>query len=173
MPEIQEETTTGIADVPNSQEDQEEMLSSLSLDDVPDDIPDDEPEAEPAQLYLVVAPFGGFARVEQMATLEDLRAELIDLEGDDVQVFVFSGERFNVTKGPYRHLIPASGEPIELFDVPEPEALEIDDQGYLGPPPSSLEIPPPLPEELEAEGADEIPDGWGNNPPDPEDELPP
>jgi hypothetical protein len=178
MPEIQEESTTGLADAPNAQdeayhdasaEDRDEMLSSLSLDDLPDEVPDGEPEPEPAQLYLVVAPFGGFASVKQMATLDDLRAELIALEGDDVQVFVFSGVRYNVTKGPYRHLIPATGEPIELFDLPEPEALEIDDQGYLGPPASLLEIPPPLPEELEGEGADD----WGDGPPNLDDEPPP
>jgi len=172
MSEIQEESTTGIglADVPNTQEDQEEMLSSLCLDD----LPDEEQEAEPdPKLYLVVAPTVGFARVEQMATLEDLRAELIALEGKDVHVFVFAGERYNVTKGPYRHLIPASGEPITLFDLPEADALEVDDKGYLGPPPSALKIPPPLPEELEEDVPDEIPDGWEGEPPDEDEDLAP
>jgi hypothetical protein len=153
---------------------QDEMLSSLGLDDVPDEVQGGEQEAKPEpQLYLVVAPSGGIACVEPMAALEDLQARLMALEGEDVQVFIFSGERYQVTKGPYRYLTSPSADAIELFDLPKPEELEIDDEGYLGPPSSALEIPPPLPEELDEEGIADEQDGWGGEPPDQDEEPPP
>lgn len=55
-----------------------------------------------------------------------------EIDGTETSIFIFEGGRLNISQGPHRYLLPNSGEPIPLFNVPDSLTLEPDETGFLG-----------------------------------------
>jgi hypothetical protein len=92
--------------------------------------------------YLVVLPEDGHPRMEQFSNVTSLIAKLQEWIDDEseISVFPFVGNYMPLTKGPNRFLVTPYG-PLPLFEIPDPESMEIEEHGYVGPPQPDLPIP--------------------------------
>lgn len=106
------------------------------------DTPAEPAQHEPAKISFhaaILTSEGSFV-VESFPTLEQLAARLRALIDADVTVFAFAGDRLQISKPPFRHLLVPGADPVPLFEIPQ--TLEPDDTGYLGVDPIALQGPP-------------------------------
>lgn len=99
---------------------------------------------EGQQFFLVVLPDDAAPRLEEFTDSVTLVARIRTLIGADVYLFPFLGHALKITRGPHRYLTTPFG-PLPLFSIPSVDALEVEDSGYVGVSPPSLE-PPEAPE---------------------------
>jgi hypothetical protein len=92
------------------------------------------------------------AKCVELHSKEALIEGLKSTVNSDMQVYVFTGQRRFFTQGPLPYLLDPPGEPVPLFDVPNPAEAEIADDGYMGEPVDE-------PEEFEDEEEVEEEDG--------------
>ncbi len=76
--------------------------------------------------HLVVVPDDNEAHSESFEFIEDVRAYINEnLKDKRVQIFIFEGKQWCVSKGPLHHILGPHGEKLILFDdatgVLEPE----------------------------------------------------
>jgi hypothetical protein len=79
--------------------------------------------------YLIVVPDGQNGRCENFVDLDQLQTRLASLQRLKCQCFVFYGDRWNLTKGPYKFLVSPEGDKLPLFA--SEEELEIDSEGLM------------------------------------------
>lgn len=86
------------------------------------------------RFYLVVLPEDGHPRLEQFTAVDPLLSRIQQLvaEAAEVSLFPFIGNFMPITKGPNRFLKTPYG-PLPLFGIPDPEELEVEEHGYIGP----------------------------------------
>jgi len=101
-----------------------------------------EPKLPADKFYVVVFTADGDTRVEEFETAELLAERLRALVDHDVSVFPFAGQRLQISKPPFRHLMTPAGN-FPLFTV-QSDKLEPDDTGYLGVDPIYFEGPPQI-----------------------------
>lgn len=92
--------------------------------------------------YLVLLPEDGHPQREQFDNVEDMITRiraLID-ETAEVSIFPFMGNFLPITQGPNRFLVTPYGS-LPLFQMPDPEALQLEEHGYVGPVEVDLSIP--------------------------------
>lgn len=119
--------------------------------------PSPAPSPAEEQFHLVVLNPHGESWHEGFPDREELCLRLRELYGNDCHVFVFAGQRLQITQPPFRYLLAAGEEPYPLFTLPDPAALAVDEEGFLGTVPvemanpeaededsSPAESPPPL-----------------------------
>jgi len=82
------------------------------------------------KLYLVVVPESGAPTCTEPETVKDLIMRLTELQGQSVNAFVFRGERWHISRPPYRHLLPPGQTPIPLY-MPPGEQIDIDPEGDM------------------------------------------
>lgn len=74
------------------------------------------------QFFYVIVDEGEPARVASCSSFPELKARLSDDLHDEAdgrrQVFVFSGARWLVTTGQFKHLVAPDGKRVPLFDQP-------------------------------------------------------
>jgi hypothetical protein len=107
--------------------------------------PDEEVDTSVARWGLVEAPDGEWATMRLFKTPEGLAKRIASLEGQDVVVAAFFGLPLQVTRGTQRYLILPGGQqavmipiyaggPCKLVPANVLDSLEIQDDGFLGPP---------------------------------------
>lgn len=82
--------------------------------------------------HAAVFPEGETPHVQSAATLEDFIDILSKLQGQNVYVIPFEGDRLFITKGPWRRLLLANGEKIDIYWSPDENFGEIQEDGFLG-----------------------------------------
>lgn len=92
------------------------------------------------KLYLVVVPESGAPTCHEMEHGRALVERLTSLQGQMVNVFVFKGERWQLSRPPYRHLLPPEGTPIPLY-MPPGNEIEVDPDGDMGAKPEANALP--------------------------------
>lgn len=92
------------------------------------------------RFYLVSVPESDPPACEEHDGVEALTRRLVDLVGKKVNVFVFRGERWQLTRPPFRHLVPPAGAPVALYMPPNGQ-LDIDPEGDLADPPPLAPLP--------------------------------
>lgn len=92
------------------------------------------------KLWLVVVPESGPPTCTQVESGRALVGRLTELQGQPVNAFVFKGERWLISKPPYRHLLPPDGTPIPLY-MPPGEQIEPDPDGDMGIKPEANALP--------------------------------
>lgn len=85
------------------------------------------------QFFLVSDTIDGSLRCQDYDTLDELRTAVKELlsSGEDVWLFAFRGQRLQFTTGPYRYIIPPTGEPVPLFDIPDVDEMQIAEDGLI------------------------------------------
>jgi hypothetical protein len=91
------------------------------------------------QFHLVVLPEDGHPELIQFDTVDELISKVQELIDTEVSLFPFVGNYMPLTKGPNRFLITPYGS-LPLFEMPDPEALQTEEHGYVGPPDPSLPV---------------------------------
>lgn len=92
------------------------------------------------RFHLVSVPESDPPAAEEFDGLDALTTRLVDLVGKKVNVFVFRGERWQLTRPPFRHLVPPAGPPVPLYMPPNGQ-LEIDPDGDMAEPPPVAPLP--------------------------------
>lgn len=90
----------------------------------------------------VLQPTGEYT-VHDFGTMPELLTFVRGLVDRDTSVFCFAGTQLKISKPPMRYLLTPWGHQ-PLFDLPNPDALEPDDTGYLGVDPVYFEEPPQI-----------------------------
>lgn len=98
------------------------------------------PVPEPENCYVVFHSIVAGIEVIGPLAETDMVARLADAVGSPMQAFIFRGERYHISKGPYRHLITPDGRTIPLVEYPT--EIEIDPDGELC---TDGDVPPPTP----------------------------
>lgn len=77
------------------------------------------PDIKELPYFVVMAPENDPPEVKVYWTQGELVDYLKGFKPDgQVAIYIFQGYRLKFTKGPFRYLIPAQGDPIPLFDPP-------------------------------------------------------
>lgn len=84
--------------------------------------------------YVVIVPEADLPTCDEHDTFDGLLRQVSSLVGTKVFIFVFCGERWKVSKPPYRYLVGPGDKMVPLFMPPTGE-LEFDDLGDLSTPP--------------------------------------
>jgi hypothetical protein len=92
------------------------------------------------KIHLVVVPESGAPICTEPDTVRDLVARLTELQGQNVNVFVFLGERWHISRPPYRHLLPPGQTPIPLY-MPPGEMIDVDPDGDMASKPGAVALP--------------------------------
>lgn len=93
------------------------------------------------RFHLVTVPESDGPTCEEFDGIDALTVRLVDLVGRKVFAYVFRGERWQITRPPYRHLVPPGGTPVPLY-MPPTGQLDVDPEGDMADPPA----PQPLPD---------------------------
>lgn len=133
--------------------------------------PEQEYDATLARYGLVECPDGEWGAMRIFKRVEGLASRVGQLEGEDVVVWAFFGLPVRLTKGPQRYLllpngkavmVPAyEGGPTKVVDADLLDTLEIQEDGYLGPPELAnsklvhTKLEGPQPENASAQGGDD------------------
>lgn len=115
-----------------------------------------EPDVNEARYGIVECPDGEWAQIKLVRSVAALANRMSVLEGQDVVAWVFYGVPLQFTKGPQRYLrlpdgrhalkLPMYGNgPYEVVDVAEMEKIDLQEDGYLGPPQLAEGLLPELP----------------------------
>lgn len=102
----------------------------------------DEKQIPENKYYAVILTSDGDTRVEEYDSAAAMAIRLRELIDHDVSVFPFFGQRYHISKPPFRYLMTPA-ENIPLFEPPA-DKLEPDDTGYLGVDPVYFEGPPQI-----------------------------
>jgi len=92
--------------------------------------------------FMVVVPDDAMPRVEQFESIDQLILGIQELENEDVAVFPFLGHYMPISKGPYRYMRTPFGHAMPLFTIPDVDALEFEEHGWLGREQDGEELPP-------------------------------
>lgn len=125
-----------------------DMLSERARQQV--DVPEttEEPldvQVDAAKFCIIESPDGDFARLHGYTTPQQAATRLGELEGQDIVVHVVYGIPLRLTIGPQRFLTLPDGQqaimiptypggPTKVVDANLVEDMEIQDDGFLGPP---------------------------------------
>lgn len=107
--------------------------------------------------YLVVTPDDDWPRVEKFETLDEFREAIVGYLDTPVSLQPFMGVHFQITKPPHRFLVTHMGN-VPLFEIPDADELEQEDDGWVGKPRHESEIPEAdaaFEDDLEEEEAEE------------------
>jgi hypothetical protein len=110
----------------------------------PEPRPEEEYDGSVARYGLVECPDGDWGAMRLFKRVEGLAARVGQLEGEDVVVWAFFGLPLRLTKGPQRYLLLPNGKaimvpmyeggPCKIVDAGLIDVLEVQEDGYLGPP---------------------------------------
>ncbi len=109
------------------------------------------------KFYLVVVPSDASPHLLEFSSIEPLVATIIEQMGKEAWVFPFLGHHLSISRGKMRWLITPYGN-VPLFAVPDPSALEIQSDGYIGPESVEISFPPVPVSAQNAETDDEADD---------------
>lgn len=108
------------------------------------------------RFHLVLIPEGGHATCREYTSVDQLAAAVRPVIGQQGQVFVFFGDRWHLTRGPLKFLVPPAGDRLPLFQ--DAAELDVDPTGSTsldgapadglpaGVPPAAEPFPPALPD---------------------------
>ena len=95
----------------------------------------------PAQkFFLLLVPEDDWPRVEEFTEIDACVDRIKELIGEPYHVYPFMGHHMSITAGPNRFLKTPMG-PVPLFEIPDPEEIDSQEHGWLGPK-SNLNLPP-------------------------------
>ena len=86
---------------------------------------------QPEKHYVVVCEVGSIPVCTEMDS-EAVQPFLEGLVGDDVNVFIFKGQRAGISEGDHKYLTWPGEAPVALFKLAAPGDLAIDPTGYMG-----------------------------------------
>ena len=123
-------------------------LATGQLDDIagPDEADEAvEPNEKLARYCLIECPDGDWSMVRMFKTPDGLARRIGQLEGEDMVVWAMFGIPLRITKGPQRYLLLPDGMtaltipvvvggPVKEVEADLLDQLELQDDGYLGPP---------------------------------------
>lgn len=92
------------------------------------------------RFHLVVVPESDPPSCEEYDGVEPLTVRLVDLVGKKVNAYVFCGERWQITRPPYRHLVPPGAPPVPLYMPPNGQ-VDVDPSGDMADPPPVQPLP--------------------------------
>ncbi len=90
--------------------------------------------------HLVILPPDENMSVEHFTDVNELVIRIRGFIDTPTRVAAFLGSHLKVSKGPNRFLVTPYG-PLPLFELPDQNNLELDDDGYLGAPEIKFEVP--------------------------------
>lgn len=104
-----------------------------------------EPDEKLVRYCLVECPDGDWSMVRMFKQPEGLARRIGQLEGEDMVVWAMYGIPLRITKGPQRYLMLPDGQtaltipvieggPVKQVDADLLDSLELQDDGYIGPP---------------------------------------
>ena len=107
--------------------------------------PEDEIDASVARYCVVEGPDGGWPTARLFKTPEALARRISQLDGTDMVIWCFFGIPIHLTRGPQRYLLLPGGQdaimiplieggPCKIVPADLLENLELQDDGFLGPP---------------------------------------
>jgi len=112
----------------------------------------DSQQVEGQQFHLVMLPEDGYPQLETFTSVDELIEKIRECFGQEISLFPFMGNYMPITKGPNRYLMTPFGN-LPLFVIPDADEVDIEEHGYVGPDPTTLDPPEAArpPEEGEAE----------------------
>ena len=98
-----------------------------------------------ARYCLIECPDGDWSMIRMFKSPEGLARRIGQLEGEDTVVWAVFGIPLRITKGPQRYLLLPDGQtaltvpvieggPVKQVDADLLDSLELQDDGYIGPP---------------------------------------